>query len=332
MLFLQKLSFVNTNNYKVLFLDFLQQKITIKEPKNLYKPVEYILQLGGKRLRPVLALLSADAFGENPKKALDVALAIEVFHNFTLLHDDIMDEAPIRRGQTTVHEKWDVKTGILSGDVMLINSYQYLENYKPKIFKKLSKVFTKTATEVCEGQQYDMDFETRNDVSLDDYLKMIEYKTSVLVAASLQMGAIVANASNEKQKNIYDFGIALGMAFQLQDDYLDSFGDAATFGKQIGGDILENKKTWLYLKTLESATETDKEFLQNIFNHKSENDSVKIEKVKNLYEKYKVDRLIKEQIKLYSTKALKELKDLKINEKPKIILKDLVLSLEKRKR
>ena len=323
---------MNTNDYKKLFLDFLQKKISVKEPKNLYKPVAYILQIGGKRLRPILALISADAFGEESKNALDVALAIEVFHNFTLVHDDIMDRALIRRGQATVHERWDVNTGILSGDVMLINAYQYLENYKPKVFKQLVKIFSKTAMEVCEGQQYDMDFETQNDVSLSAYLKMIEYKTSVLIAATLQMGAIIANASKLEQQKIYEFGIALGMAFQLQDDYLDSFGDVNTFGKQIGGDILENKKTWLYLKTMESATQTDRAFLQSITSQISENNSEKIEKVKSFYKKYRVDQHIKTQIKMYSDTALALLDALDIKAKPKLVLKELVLSLEKRNR
>jgi len=321
---------VTTQDYTSIFLDFLNTKISDKEPKNLYKPVKYILQLGGKRLRPVLTLISTEAFGCKAKKALDAALAIEVFHNFTLLHDDIMDQASIRRGKPTVHEKWDVNTGILSGDVMLINSYQYLENYKPKVHKELTKVFSKTAVKVCEGQQYDMDFETRTSVSLKEYLKMIEYKTSVLVAAALQMGAIVAKASKKEQLEIYDFGISLGMAFQLQDDYLDTFGNLTTFGKKIGGDILENKKTWLYLKALEMASKSDQTILQSIYNQKSVSESDKIEKVKRLFRKYKVDTLLKKEIKTYSNKALLQLENIDIKEKPKTILKELVHSLEKR--
>lgn len=321
---------MNLQDYKVLFLDYLQEKSVVKEPENLYKPVAYILQLGGKRLRPILVLLSAEAFGAKPEKALDVALAVEVFHNFTLLHDDIMDQAPIRRGQQTVHEKWDVNTGILSGDVMLIEAYQYLENYDALVFKDLIKVFSQTAKEVCEGQQYDMDFETRTDVSLSNYLQMIEFKTSVLVAASLKMGAIIAGASLENQQRIYDFGIHLGMAFQLQDDYLDSFGDEATFGKQIGGDILENKKTWLYIKTLEKASAIDKQLLLEIYRTASDNEDAKIVKVKALFTKYKIDELIKEQISKYSDTAQSILNEIELAENQKVILKDLVLSLEKR--
>lgn len=319
-------------DYTHLFLDFLQANSSKKEPKNLYKPVAYILQLGGKRLRPLLTLISADAFGTHPKKALYAALAVEVFHNFTLLHDDIMDQAPIRRGKATVHEKWDINTGILSGDVMLINSYQYLEKYKPKTHKKLTAVFSQTAVEVCEGQQYDMDFETRSDVSLMQYMKMIEYKTSVLVAGSLQMGAIVAKASKQEQKNIYNFGISLGLAFQLQDDYLDTFGAIATFGKKIGGDILENKKTWLYIKTLEIASASDQTILQSIYNQKAVSESDKIEKVKNLFKKYQIDQLIKKEIKTYTKNALLQLERIELKESPKKILIELVSSLEKRNR
>ncbi|HIP47922.1 MAG TPA: polyprenyl synthetase family protein [Lutibacter sp.] len=317
-------------DYTHLFLDFLQENSNNKEPKNLYKPVDYILQLGGKRLRPLLTLISADAFGTEAKKALHAALAVEVFHNFTLLHDDIMDQAPIRRGKPTVHEKWDINTGILSGDVMLINSYQYLEKYKAKTYKKLTAIFSQTAVEVCEGQQYDMDFETRNDVNLSQYMKMIKYKTSVLVAAALQMGAIIAKAAQKEQKEIYNFGISLGLAFQLQDDYLDSFGNVATFGKKIGGDILENKKTWLYIKALETASKSDQVILQSIYNQKAVSESDKIEKVKKLFKKYKIDKLIKKEIKSYSNKALLQLESMELKEKPKAILKDLVYSLEKR--
>lgn len=321
---------MNINDYKNLFLDYLQKNIIVKEPKNLYAPVDYILQLGGKRLRPILALIGTEAFGGNAKQALDAALAIEVFHNFTLLHDDIMDEAPIRRGQPTVHEKWDVNTGILSGDVMLINSYQFLKSYPPNIFKDLSLVFSKTAVEVCEGQQYDMDFVSRNNVTLAEYLKMIEFKTSVLIAAALKMGAIIAEATTLEQEKIYNFGIAAGMAFQLQDDYLDTFGNAQTFGKQIGGDILERKKTWLYLKTLAEASLYDKDILVEIYNKDKEVNDSDIETVKAIFVKYNMDTLIKEKITEFSKNALKQLKKLTLKEKPKMLLEELVLNLNKR--
>ena len=212
-------------HYQKEFLSYLESKQWIHEPKNLYEPIDYILKLGGKRIRPVLTLMAADIFSSDFKKALPAALAVEVFHNFTLIHDDIMDAAPLRRGKATVHEKWDTNTGILSGDAMLILAYQYFENYEPIVFQKLAKLFSKTALEVCDGQQLDVDFETRNDVTIPEYINMIRLKTSVLVAAALKMGAIVAEANNENANLIYDFGLNLGLAFQLQDDYLDTFGD-----------------------------------------------------------------------------------------------------------
>jgi geranylgeranyl diphosphate synthase type II len=201
------------SSYQDAFIEYLNAYIEPKEPNNLYEPINYILQLGGKRLRPVLTLMTAEIFDCDYKKALDAALSVEVFHNFSLVHDDIMDDAPLRRGQTTVHEKWDINTGILSGDAMLILAYQLFETYEPIQFLDLAKLFSKTALEVCEGQQYDVDFETRDDVTIFEYLKMIEYKTAVLVGAAMKMGAIVANASQDCQDSIYDFGRHLGIAF-----------------------------------------------------------------------------------------------------------------------
>ena len=238
------------NHYREEFLAHLKTSIAVKEPRNLYEPIDYILQLGGKRLRPVLTLIAADLFGGDYHKALPAAAAVEVFHNFSLVHDDIMDNASLRRGKATVHQKWNSNIAILSGDAMLICAYRLLESYPPDTFAALVKLFSKTALEVCEGQQWDMDFETQAQVSIPQYLQMIRYKTAVLVGAALQMGAVIAGASIENQRLIYDFGVAIGLAFQLQDDYLDTFGDEA-FGKKIGGDILENKKTILYLKTLD---------------------------------------------------------------------------------
>ncbi len=255
----------NVQFYQDAFTSHLEGFTQDREPLSLYSPVNYILQLGGKRLRPVLTLMTAEIFNADYKIALDAALSIEVFHNFSLVHDDIMDDAPLRRGYQTVHEKWDVNTGILSGDAMLIMAYQLFENYEPVTFQALAKLFSKTALEVCEGQQYDVDFEMRDNVTIGEYLKMIEYKTAVLVGAAMKMGAIVANASLEDQHSIYEFGKNLGIAFQLQDDYLDVFGDPKTFGKQVGGDIIENKKTYLYLKALEFSNEVDKLELTQLF-------------------------------------------------------------------
>jgi geranylgeranyl diphosphate synthase type II len=246
-----------------------------KEPNNLYEPIRYILSLGGKRLRPVLTLMATEVFDVDCQKALAAATAVEVFHNFSLIHDDIMDDAPLRRGNETVHEKWNINTGILSGDAMLILAYQYFEAYEPKIFQELAKLFSKTALEVCEGQQYDVDFETRDDVTIPEYLKMIEYKTAVLVASAMKMGAIVAETTEENKNLIYDFGLNLGLAFQLQDDYLDAFGNPETFGKQVGGDIIENKKTYLYLKAMEFASANEKVQLLHLFSFQSSNNTDK---------------------------------------------------------
>jgi geranylgeranyl diphosphate synthase type II len=223
------------SQYREQFVTYLKERTQLAEPKNLYEPVEYILGLGGKRMRPILTLMTAEAFGGKIEDAMDAALAVEMFHNFSLVHDDIMDDAPLRRGKVTVHEKWDVNTGILSGDAMLILSYQCFESYAPETYAELTKLFSKTALEVCEGQQYDVDFETRDDVTIPEYLKMIEYKTSVLVAAAMKMGAIVAKASQKDADAIYEFGRNLGIAFQLKDDYLDAFGDPKTLWQAGGG-------------------------------------------------------------------------------------------------
>ena len=283
-------------HYQKEFLSYLESKQWVHEPKNLYEPIDYILKLGGKRIRPVLTLMAADIFSSDFKKALPAALAVEVFHNFTLIHDDIMDAAPLRRGKATVHEKWDTNTGILSGDAMLILAYQYFENYEPIVFQKLAKLFSKTALEVCDGQQLDVDFETRNDVTISEYINMIRLKTSVLVAAALKMGAIVAEANNENANLIYDFGLNLGLAFQLQDDYLDTFGDPETFGKQVGGDIIENKKTYLYLKALEVATEDDKGKLAYLYRKKLADSTDKISDVQRIFELNDIPLLIKQEI------------------------------------
>ncbi len=289
--------------YKDKFEDFLIEKTKFGAPKSLYEPVSYILSLGGKKLRPILALMSADLFGESIDKAMHAALAVEVFHNFTLVHDDIMDDAPLRRGKVTVHEKWDVNTGILSGDAMLILAYQYLEVYEPHQLKDLLQLFSKTALEVCEGQQYDVDFEDRDDVTIEEYIKMISLKTSVLVGAALKMGAIVANASQSDADLIYDFGLNLGVAFQLQDDFLDAFGDPKTFGKQVGGDIIENKKTYLYIKAKELATDLQAKRLSELFSGIDIDDEVKVEEVKSIFVESKASELIREEIKKYTHKA-----------------------------
>ena len=317
-------------HYQKEFLNYLESKDWIAEPKNLYEPIDYILKLGGKRIRPVLTLMACDIFSGNFKKALPAALAVEVFHNFTLVHDDIMDAAPLRRGKATVHEQWDTNTGILSGDAMLILAYQYFENYEPIVFKKLAKLFSKTALEVCDGQQLDVDFETRNDVTIPEYINMIRLKTSVLVAAALQMGAIVAETSEANAQLMYDFGLNLGLAFQLQDDYLDTFGDPETFGKQIAGDIIENKKTFLFLKCMAIANEEDQQKLAFFFKQKLEDNSIKIAEVTRIFELYEIPALVKEQINDYTEKAFKTLEGMKIDAQSKQNLKNFGLCLMNR--
>lgn len=313
--------------YQDDFQAYFEKTNWVREPKNLYKPIKYILQLSGKRIRPILTLMAADIFGANHKDALPAALAIEVFHNFTLVHDDIMDDAPLRRGMQTVHEKWNINTGILSGDAMLILAYQYFENYNPTVFQKLAKLFSKTAIEVCDGQQLDIDFETKNNVTIDDYLNMIRLKTSVLVAAALEMGAIVAETSDENCDLIYDFGLNLGLAFQLQDDYLDTFGNPETFGKQIGGDIIENKKTYLYLKALEVAQKEDQEKLKFYYKQKLEDNSIKIEEVTRIFELSDIPKYTQDLIQDYTNKSFDTLDKLDISNHNKEKLKNFGLWL-----
>ncbi|MBU2974702.1 polyprenyl synthetase family protein [Zobellia sp. B3R18] len=317
--------------YRSEFISFLEQKSVKREPNNLYAPISYILGLGGKRLRPVLTLLSAELFESDYKKALEAALAVETFHNFSLVHDDIMDDAPLRRGKVTVHEKWDTNTGILSGDAMLITAYQLFENYEGHTFKNLAKLFSKTALEVCEGQQYDIDFEERDDVTLPEYLKMIEFKTAVLVAAALQMGAIIAEASEKEQEDIYNFGLNLGIAFQLQDDYLDAFGDPKTFGKQVGGDIIENKKTYLYLNALELGTADQKKDLLDMYSIQPKDPSAKIETIKEIFIKSGSAEHTQKAIEEYTQRSFRLLDVLNISSDKKQILQEFGEGLMRRR-
>ena len=317
------------DTYKDSFLTYLNTAIKVREPKNLYEPINYILQIGGKRLRPILTLLTCDIFDGNVKDAYDAALAVEVFHNFTLIRDDIMDSAPLRRGNETVHQKWNINTGILSGDAMMILAYQCFEKYPPETFKKLMVLFSQTALEVCEGQQLDIDFESRNDVSIAEYIQMITFKTSVLVGAAMKMGAIVANVSGDDTDKIYQFGLNLGIAFQLQDDLLDTFGDAATFGKQIGGDILENKKTFLYLKALEVCATTDKNELLNLYNSKT-SDAAKVATVTAIFSANDIQGITKNEISKYTNKAFEILNSLPLLPEKKAVLKSFGSNLMKR--
>ena len=274
-----------------------------KSPSLLYEPIDYILSLGGKRMRPILVLMAYQLFDQNIEKAISPALAIELFHNFTLLHDDIMDNAPLRRGKKTVHEKWNSNVAILSGDTMLVQAYQLMTEVDDTIVKQVLTVFSKAAIKVCEGQQWDMDFETQSDVSISNYLKMIEYKTAVLLGAALQIGGITAGASKEQQNHLYAFGSDLGIAFQLKDDLLDAFGDAETFGKQVGGDIMANKKTYLYLKALSLADGTQRINLEKYF---STNDTsqLKVDAVKTIFLNLEIPELTTNLIKECHARAM----------------------------
>lgn len=308
--------------YQEVISNYFATTAIVKEPANLYEPVSYILSLGGKRMRPVLTLMAAEIFDGDCKEALPAAVAVEIFHNFSLVHDDIMDDAPLRRGNQTVHEKWNINTGILSGDAMLIMAYRYFEMYKPKTFRSLAQLFSKTALEVCEGQQWDVDFETRTDVTIPQYLKMIEYKTAVLVGAAMQMGAIVAKTSTENCGLIYDFGLNLGIAFQLQDDYLDAFGNPETFGKQVGGDIIENKKTYLYLKAKEFANAEQGAQLESYFTSHPENSTHKIAAVKDIFNTTGAAAATQKAIEEYTFKAFETLEKLDISADKKLALRD----------
>ncbi|MDD3686898.1 MAG: polyprenyl synthetase family protein [Bacteroidales bacterium] len=299
-----------------------------KVPQNLYDPVYYSLSAGGKRIRPVLCLMAAELFGGNIEKILDVACGIEIFHNFTLLHDDMMDNASVRRGNPTVHIKWTDNIALLSGDAMSVIAYKYIS--KAQNLKETLDVFSDTALKICEGQQFDMDFESRNDVSVDEYLNMINLKTAVLLAASLKIGAIEANAAESDKQNIYEFGRNLGMAFQLQDDYLDTYGNVEKFGKNIGGDIVSNKKTYLLIKALELASGKEKEELNLWLAKKDFNNEEKIAAVKKIYDKLEIAKKSQLLMEFYFEKAEEFFSKLSISNENKDTLKKFTDSLRER--
>ena len=274
------------------------------EPKGLYEPIAYILALGGKRLRPCLVLAACEACKNSYAEAQQAALAVELFHNFTLIHDDIMDEAPLRRGKATVHSKWNLNTGILSGDAMLILAYQQFASYNPELQADLMALFSKTALEVCEGQEYDVAFEQLTAVSENAYLKMIQFKTAVLVAAALKMGALIGASDSESAELFYDFGLALGTAFQIQDDYLDAFGDPETFGKQVGGDILENKKTFFVVKLQELGSIEQRQALDHWFGANAHASSEeKVAEVKQLFTESGAAEATREAVQAYTKES-----------------------------
>lgn len=311
------------------FKSFLESQTWIEEPQGLYEPIEYILKIGGKRVRPSLCLASAQMFSGNSEIALNQALAVEVFHNFTLMHDDIMDDAPLRRGQTTVHEKWDANAGILSGDAMMILSYQILPRKAEVHALQLFTTFSQTAIDVCRGQQMDIDFESEVEVSLDQYLEMIRLKTAVLLAGSLDLGAIVAQASTEDRKLIRDFGEKMGLAFQIQDDILDAFGDAELFGKKEGGDIDANKKTVLFALALQHAGESQKKALLELYSSPAGSQG-KIERVLEIYNSLHLRHKAEQMMQGYHQKALQDLEGIQVNAEAKAPLFELATLLMER--
>lgn len=320
-------------------IEIFQEKINralselpvLGEPAGLYQPIVYALDQGGKRVRPLLTLLANEMFGGKAEAVMPAAIAIEIFHNFTLLHDDVIDQAPLRRGKETIYQKWNLNTAILSGDTMFAIAYGRLSQCEPRLLPKLMEVFTATAIEVCEGQQYDIDFERSNSITIPAYLNMIRLKTAVLLAASLKIGALSADASPDDCEKIYECGENLGMAFQLQDDLLDAFGETEIFGKQTGGDIVANKKTYLYLKTFEQADDNDKLRLKDWFNRTPEDYKLKVEEVLGLFRKYGVQNDTEALIMQYNQRALELLTAISVAEDQKAPLLDLAKKILIRK-
>lgn len=298
-----------------------------KEPKELYLPIKYSLDLGGKRLRPALLLLANDLFGGKQEDAINAALAIEIFHNFTLVHDDIMDNAPLRRNHPTVFKKWNINIAILSGDVMFVQSLQFLAKSKPNHLPEILNLFNKTAIEVCEGQQMDMNFESIDNVSIDQYLKMIELKTAVLLAASLKIGAVLGNSTIEDANHIYEFGKNLGIAFQLMDDILDLYGDPKKFGKQIGGDVLANKKTYLLLKAKELAKGETKKELDFCLNSAVLDNETKVKRITKIFDSLKIKQKAEAEMNLFYNTALAHLDSINVAQDKKQVFEDFAKQL-----
>jgi geranylgeranyl diphosphate synthase type II len=297
------------------------------QPAGLYEPIAYTLSMGGKRIRPALTLMACNLYSENIESAIAPALGIEVFHNFTLLHDDIMDRADIRRGRPTVHKHWDDNTAILSGDVMQIAAYQLIAQTPIEHLKSVLDLFSTTAREICEGQQYDVDFENRDEVKADEYLEMIRLKTAVLLACALKIGAIIGGANDIDANELYDFGINLGLAFQLKDDLLDVYGDEATFGKKIGGDILCNKKTYLLIHALKLAKGTDFEDLSKYLKKSYQQPEEKIKQVTEMYNKLDVKNICEDKMMFYFDKAVANLNNLHVETSKKHELRKLAEKL-----
>lgn len=307
--------------------DYIKSLPIEHSPLGLYSPVSYVLSLGGKRIRPVLMLMAYNLYKEDVQRIFSQAAGIEVYHNYTLLHDDLMDRAERRRGKPTVHKVWNDNTAILSGDAMLVLAYQYMSDCQDRYLKEVLSLFSQTALEICEGQQLDMDFETRRDVTDQEYLEMIRLKTSVLLAASLKIGALLGDASPEDASRLYEFGMNLGVAFQLKDDWLDVYGDTSVFGKNIGGDILCNKKTYLLIKALEKADARQAESLQYWLDVTDCDPAAKIAAVTALYDEIGVGKVCEEKIQYYSDKAQKCLDAVSVSAEKKQELERLMRDL-----
>ena len=314
---------------KALFDLQLSNKQFPDHPKNLYDPIRYILEIGGKRIRPTLMLMSHQLFSKDIERSFDLAIAIEVFHNFTLLHDDIMDNSSLRRGLPTVHEKWTQSSAILSGDAMLIYCYTIINNSDVKPFKEILNVFNQASIKICEGQQLDLDFAASQIIQVEDYLRMIEYKTAVLLAASLKIGALNAGASQVESDHMYNFGINLGIAFQLKDDLLDIYGDSLKFGKELGGDIISNKKTYLFLKSIQDSNFKQREILNKCYsNHSNQSNKEKIKIVKEIFEELNIYEKTTRLIIDYNNLALDHLSSIQSSYKEPFL--ELTKSLLKR--
>lgn len=308
----------------------LKQLSKAHDPINLYSPIEYVLSLGGKRIRPILMMLSYQLFSEHPEKIIMSACGIETYHNYTLLHDDLMDNADLRRGHETVHKRWNANTAILSGDSMLVLAYRFITQCQDDKLREVIESFTKTALEIGEGQQYDMDFENRFDVTEEEYLEMIRLKTSVLLACSLKIGAILGNASAEDADYLYKFGIMLGLAFQLQDDYLDVYGDTKVFGKAIGGDIISNKKTYMLINAYHLASEEQRKELDYWTQQENFDKQEKIKAVTSLYNYIGIDKMALDKISWYFNESKQYLDCLHVENDKKNELVAFVLRMMKR--
>lgn len=312
-------------------IDYLEKRINEElakvlvneQPRTLFDPPVYVFSLGGKRIRPILTLMAAELFDKDIDKAFNPAIAVEIFHNFSLLHDDLMDKADLRRGSATVHKRWNTNTAILSGDAMVIEAYKYIARVPEKYLAQTLEVFSQTAMDICIGQQYDMDFEQRMDVMEDEYLNMIRLKTAVLIGCSLKLGAIVSDASEEDADTLYQFGINLGLAFQLKDDLLDVYGDFKTFGKKPGGDILSNKKTYLLIKALKSSKGAQKAELNKWLTAEEFDSEMKITAVKNIYDELKLKILVENLIEKYYLASLDYLTSINVSEDKKNDLIDI---------